>query len=149
MIRIGQRVDDFAFEVHQGDEIRKIKLSNYKGKWLVLFFSPFDSAELDEASSRYDLFRKGGAEVLAISMHPTSEHRARHGDSSSMKRIVFSIAADPSAKLCRYFGTYIEDSGMSLRGTFIIDPDGVLRARTIKTEVVGRSREKILGKLRM
>jgi alkyl hydroperoxide reductase subunit AhpC len=82
MIQIGQKIDNsinyFEFEVYQndeikknqGDEIRKIKFSNYKGKWLVLFFHPLDfasirPAELEEAAARYDRLRKGGAEIPA------------------------------------------------------------------------------------
>jgi peroxiredoxin (alkyl hydroperoxide reductase subunit C) len=130
MIRIGQKIDDFALEVHRGDEIKKVRFSAYKGKWLVLLFSSLDCAELDKASAYYNRFTQGGAEILAVSMNPASEHKARQGDSLPMKRIVFPIAADPSARLCRYFGTYRRSVG----GTFIIDPDGVLRARTIKTE---------------
>jgi NADH-dependent peroxiredoxin subunit C len=146
MTRIGQKIDDFAFDVYLGDKIKQVTFSTYKGKWLILLFSPVGSAELDEATAYYDRFTKGGAEILAVSMNRDSAHKARHCDSSSMKRIAFPIAADSSAKLCRYFGTYIEDTGISLRGAFIIDPDGVLRARTIKRGSVGRSGDGIFGK---
>jgi peroxiredoxin (alkyl hydroperoxide reductase subunit C) len=142
MIRIGQKIDDFVFDSYQGDEIRKIKLSNYKGKWLVLLLYPvdFDStrpAELEEAAACYDRFRKGGAEILTVCMKTASRQGTRHEGSPSMKRIAFPIAANSWAKLCRHFEIYVEDTGMSLRHTFIIDPDGVLRARTIKRRAAG------------
>jgi alkyl hydroperoxide reductase subunit AhpC len=137
MVRIGQKIDDFAFDAYQGDEIRKIKLSNFKGKWLVLLLDPidFDStrpAELEEAAACYDRFRKGGAEILTISITTASRHGTCHEVSPSMKEIAFPLAVNSWAKLCRHFGIDVEDTGMFLRHTFIIDPDGVLRARTIK-----------------
>ena len=139
MIRIGQKIDDFAFDVYQGHEIKKVKFSNYRGKWLVLLFYPVDFASSrpgkpEEAANYYDRFTKGGAEIVAVSINTVSAQKTRHGDSPSMKRVIpFPIAADAFAKLSRYFGIYIEDARACLLGTFIVDPNGVLRARTLKT----------------
>ena len=134
MTRIGQKIDDFAFDVYLGDRIKKVTFSSYKGKWLILFFSAVGSEALDEATVYYDRFTKRGAEVLAVSMNTAAAHRAWHSRFPSIEGIPIPLVADPSARLGRYFGTYIEDGGISLRGTFIIDPDGVLRARTLKTQ---------------
>lgn len=152
MITIGQNIDDFEFEVYQNDEIKKVKLSNYHGKWLVLLFYPADftficPTELEEAAEYYSEFQKENAEILSVSTDTVFVHKAWHDNSPSIQKITYPMAADPTARLCRYFGTYLETVGLSLRGTFIIDLDGVLKAMDIHDNSIGRSAEKILRKL--
>jgi peroxiredoxin (alkyl hydroperoxide reductase subunit C) len=141
MIRIGQKIEDFVFDLYQGDEIKTVKFSNYRGKWLVLLCYPGDGAclcptELEKAAASYDRFAKGGAQILGVIMNPATSPGARRNFFSSIKQPAFPIATAPSERLSRYLGTYLEDTGSLLRGTFIIDPDGVLRARAIATEAV-------------
>ena len=152
MIQIGQKIDDFEVEVYQNEEIKKVKFSNYQGKWLVLLFYPADftficPTELEEAAEYYGEFKKEGAEILSVSTDTVFVHKAWHDNSPSIKKITYPMAADPTAQLCRYFGTYIEGVGLSLRGTFIIDPDSVLKAMDIHDNSIGRSAEEILRKL--
>jgi NADH-dependent peroxiredoxin subunit C len=156
MIQIGQKVDDFIddfeFEVYQNHEIKKDKFCNHKGKWLVLLFYPADftficPTELAEAAEYYDEFKKEGAEILSVSTDTVFVHKAWHDNSPSIAKIRYPMVADPTARLCRYFRTYIEDVGLSLRGTFIIDPDGVLKAMDIHDNSIGRNVEEILRKL--
>jgi NADH-dependent peroxiredoxin subunit C len=156
MIQIGQKIDDFIddfeFEVYQNDETKKVKFSNYEGKWLVLLFYPADftficPTELQEAVEYYDEFKKEGAEILSVTTNTVFVHKAWHNNSPSIAKIAYPMVADPTAQLCRYFGTYIEDAGLSLRGTFIIDTDGVLKAPDIHDNTIGRSAEEILRKL--
>jgi NADH-dependent peroxiredoxin subunit C len=132
MIRIGQKIDDFEFDVYQGDEIKKVKFSNYEGKWLVLLFYPIDFAsihptEFEEAAAYYDQFRKGGAEILAVSMNTAFVRKAWHDDFPSIAKIACPLIADPATELYRYFKTQMEDFILPVRGTFIIDPNGVLK----------------------
>ena len=152
MVTIGQKIDDSEFEVYQNDEIKKIKISNYQGKWLVLLFYPADftficPTELEEAAEYYGEFKKEGAEILSVSTDTVFVHKAWHDNSPSIKKIIYPMAADPTAQLCRYFGIYIDAVGLSLRGTFIVDPDGVLKAMDIHDNSIGRSAEEILRKL--
>jgi len=152
MVTIGQKIDDSEFEVYQNDEIKKIKISNYQGKWLVLLFYPADftficPTELEEAAEYYGEFKKEGAEILSVSTDTVFVHKAWHDNSPSIKKITYPMAADPTAQLCRYFGIYIDAVGLSLRGTFIVDPDGVLKAMDIHDNSIGRSAEEILRKL--
>lgn len=119
---------------------------------MVLLFYPADftficPTELEEAAKYYDEFKEGGAEILSISTDTVFVHKAWHDSSPSIAKIAYPMAADPTARLCRYFGTYIEDAGLSLQGTFIIDPDGVLKALDIHDNSIGRSAEEILCKL--
>ena len=138
MIQIGQKIDDFEFDVCQGDEIKKVKFSNYEGKWLVLLFYPVGFAfirppELEETAAYYDQFRKGGAEILAVSMNTAFVRKAWYDNSPSIAKIANSPVADPPIELYRYFRTQMEDLRPPVRGTVIIDPNGVLKARAFTT----------------
>lgn len=152
MAKINQKIEDFSFEAFQDNEVKKIKLSAYRGKWLVLLFYPADftficPTELAEAADYYQEFKKLGAEIISVSTDTVFVHKAWHDNSPAIKKIKFPMAADPTGKLCRYFDTYIEEEGLSLRGTFIIDPQGVLKAYEVHDNSIGRSVKEILRKL--
>jgi len=152
MLKIGQKIPDFELEAFHNEEIKKIKLSDYNGKWLVLLFYPADftficPTELEEAADRYEEFKKSGAEVLSVSTDTVFVHKAWHDKSQAIKKVKFPMLADPMGKLCRELGTYIEEEGLSLRGSFIIDPDGILKSFEIHDNSIGRSAEEILRKL--
>lgn len=152
MITIGQVIPEFEVEVFQNNDVRKIKLSDYRGQWLVLIFYPADftficPTELEEAAHYYAEFKQQGAEVLSVSTDTVYVHKAWHDQSPAIKQIQFPMVADPTGQLCRAFGTYIEDQGLSWRGSFIVDPDGVLKALEVHDNSVGRSTEELLRKL--
>lgn len=152
MLRIGQQVPDIEFSVFHNEDVRKARLSEYRGKWLVLIFYPADftficPTELEEAAQLYPEFQKAGAEVVSVSTDTVYVHKAWHDQSPAIKKIRFPMAADPAAKLCRAFGTYIEEEGLSLRGSFIVDPDGALQAFECHANNIGRSVEEVLRKL--
>ncbi len=152
IVKIGETVPDIAFEAYQNDEIKKMKLSDFRGKWLVLLFYPADftfvcPTELEEAAELYDAFKKENAEVVSVSTDTVFVHKAWHDHSAAIKKISFPMAADPTGALCRAFGTYLEDEGVSLRGSFIVDPEGVLKAMDVHDNSIGRSSAEILRKL--
>ncbi|MEK7568301.1 MAG: redoxin domain-containing protein [Patescibacteria group bacterium] len=152
MVKIGQAISDFELETFQDEQIKKIKLSDYRGKWLVLLFYPADftficPTELEEAAEHYEEFKKSGAEIMSVSTDTVFAHKAWHDTSAAIKKIKYPMAADPTGKLCKEFGVYIEEEGLSLRGSFIIDPDGILKACEIHDNSIGRSAAEILRKL--
>lgn len=152
MIGIGEKIPDFELEAFHNGEIKKIKLSDYRGKWLVLVFYPADftfvcPTELEEIADNFEEFKKAGAEVLSVSTDTVFVHKAWHDVSPAIKKIKFPMLADPTGKLSRAFGTYHEDAGVSWRATFIIDPDGVLKAVEMHDNSIGRSAKEILRKL--
>jgi peroxiredoxin (alkyl hydroperoxide reductase subunit C) len=153
MVKIGSSIPDIQFDAYQNEEIGKVKLSDFRGSWLVLIFYPADftficPTELEEAANLYEDFRKEGAEILSISTDTVFVHKAWHDNSPAIKKIKFPMAADPAGKLCREFCTYIEEEGLSLRGSFIIDPDGILKAFEVHDNSIGRSGKELLRKLR-
>lgn len=149
---IGQIIPDMTLAAYHEHKEKKISLSAYRGKWLVLFFYPADftfvcPTELEEMAELYPKFEKLNAEVVSVSTDTVFAHKAWQDHSPSIAKISFPMAADPTGELCKALGTYIEGEGLSLRGSFIIDPDGVIRAFEIHDNSIGRSGEELLRKL--
>ena len=152
---IGEKIPSFKLKVYQKEEFKDVNLSEYRGKWLILFFYPADftficPTELEEMANKYTDFVKLGAEVISVSTDTVFTHKAWHDTSEAVKKITFPMASDMSGELSRTFGTYIyegEDAGLSLRGTFIIDPEGILRSIEINDNSIGRSAKELFRKL--
>jgi len=152
MIKIGEQIPDFEVDAYQNEQFKKIKLFDYRGKWLVLLFYPADftfvcPTELEEAANYYDKFKEAGAEILSVSTDTHFAHKAWHDTSKAIKKIKYPMLADPTGNICRAFGTYIEEQGLSWRATFIIDPKGILKSCEIHDNSIGRSTKEILRKL--
>lgn len=152
-VKIGSKVPDFGFEALIEGQAKKVKISDYKGKWLILFFYPADftficPTELVEMANTYEAFKEENAEVISISTDTVFAHKAWQDSSESIKKVKFPMGADTTHEICSAFGTLIEDEGLSLRGTFIIDPDGILKCQEIHDNSIGRSATELLRKLR-
>jgi len=152
MININGIVPDFELDSYQSNEIKKVKLSNYKGKWVVLIFYPADftfvcPTELEDAANHYEEVKALGGEILSISTDTAFSHKAWHDSSPAISKIKYPMLADPTGKVSRLFGTYIEDEGLSLRGTFIIDPEGFLKTIEIHDNSIGRSAKEMVRKI--
>ena len=152
MVKVGETVPDMKFEVFHDEKIKNMGFSDFRGKWLVLLFYPADftfvcPTELEEAQQLYPEFKKEGAQIVSFSTDTVFVHKAWHDHSEAIKKIEYPMAADPAGKVCREFGTYIEDEGVSLRSSFIIDPDGKLVAVDMHDNSIGRNAGEILRKL--
>lgn len=152
MAKINEKAPEFAAEAFHQNRVKKISLSEYKGKWVVLFFYPADftficPTELGELADNYNKLKKINAEVLSISTDTVFVHKAWHDNSETIKKIKFPMIADPTGNICKAYGTYIDGEGLSLRGTFIVDPDGVLKAYEMHANNIGRSTEELIRKI--
>jgi peroxiredoxin (alkyl hydroperoxide reductase subunit C) len=161
-VRVGEAVPDFEFQVFQNEEIKQMTFSSLRGKWIVVCFYPADftfvcPTELEELAKLYPKFQALNAEVISVSADTVYSHKAWHDTSEAIKQITYPMAADPSGKLAYAFGVLIEggepsftaDEGLSLRGTFIIDPSGTLRSMEINDNSMGRKAAETLRKLQM
>jgi len=142
----------FITEVYHNEQIKTVSLDDYKGKWVVLVFYPADftficPTELGDLADNYAKFQELGIEVLSVSTDTAFVHKAWHDNSETIKKIQFPMIADPTAKICKAYGTYIPEEGLSLRGTFIIDPDGKLKAYELNDNSIGRSSAELLRKV--
>lgn len=152
---IGKTVPNLEFDYFQKESFHTSHFSDYRGKWVIVFFYPADftficPTELEEMQAHYQKFQELGAEVLAVSTDTKFTHKAWHDHSPAIKNIEYPMLADPSGDISRTFGVYIEegdDKGLALRGSFIIDPDGVLQAYEVHANNVGRSADELLRKL--
>ena len=118
----------------------------------MLFFYPADftfvcPTELGELADNYEKLKNLGAEVISVSTDTAFVHKAWHDNSETIGKIKFPMLADPTGRVCRAYGTYIEEEGLSLRGTFIIDPDGILKAYELHDNNIGRSSVELIRKI--
>jgi peroxiredoxin (alkyl hydroperoxide reductase subunit C) len=149
---IGRSIPDLEIHYFQGGKEHKEKLSKFYGKWTILFFYPADftfvcPTELEDLAHHYTEFQALNAEILSVSTDTVFVHKAWHDNSPAIRQIDFPMVADPTGRLCQLLGTYIPEEGLSLRGTFIIDPDGVIQAYEVHSNNIGRSAIELLRKL--
>lgn len=149
---IGTQLPDLEMEIFHNDEIKKVKLLDYKGKWAILFFYPADftfvcPTELREMAHLYPQFQEMNTEVLSVSTDTAFVHKAWHDNSAAIKEVNFPMIADPTGALCRALRTYIEEEGLSYRASFIVDPDGVIQAYEMHNNNIGRSAAELMRKL--
>ncbi|MBT3323696.1 peroxiredoxin [archaeon] len=149
---INEKAVNFVEDAYYNGEINKINLEDYKGKWVVLFFYPADftficPTELGELADHYEQFKNLNVEIISVSTDTAFVHKAWHDSSESIKKINFPMLADPTGRVSKAYGTYIENEGLSLRGTFIIDPDGNVKASEIHDNSIGRSSKELIRKI--
>lgn len=152
MAKINGKAPEFTAKAFYKNSIKTVKISDYRGKWVVLFFYPADftfvcPTELGELADNYDKLKRMNVEVLSISTDTEFVHKAWHDNSKTIKKISFPMVADPTGNICRAYGTYIEEEGLSLRGTFVIDPEGVLKAYEMHANNIGRSITELIRKV--
>tara|TARA_Y100000310_G_C20280709_1_gene622479 strand:- start:84 stop:644 length:561 start_codon:yes stop_codon:yes gene_type:complete len=153
MLKINQQIPESELEAYHENQIKKIKIHEQKDKWLILVFYPADftfvcPTELGEYANLYKEFQNEGSEIMSVSTDTVFTHKAWHDKSETINKIKFPMLADPTGKLCKQFGTYIREEGLSLRGTFIIDPEGKLMSIEINNNDIGRNANETLRKLR-
>jgi peroxiredoxin (alkyl hydroperoxide reductase subunit C) len=159
-VHVGETVPDYEFETFQKNQMQKAKFSDYRGKWLVVMFYPADftfvcPTELEDMAKIYPKLQELNTEVVSFSTDTVFVHKAWHDTSEAIKKITFPMGADPSGKIAAAFGVLIEggeegftpDEGLALRGTFVIDPTGILRTMEVHDNSVGRSAKETLRKV--
>lgn len=154
MLQVGKRAPDFDMPSTKDMKGLKenVRLADYKGKWLVVFFYPLDftfvcPTEITAFDKRYDEFKKAGAEILAISTDSVYSHRAwiqTPEDKGGLGPVKFVLASDITKDVSRDYGVLMEDKGIALRGLFIIDPDGNLQYQVVHSLNIGRSVDETL-----
>ena len=152
MISINQQAPEFEEDAFINEEIKKIKLGDFRGKWLVLFFYPADftfvcPTELGSLADNYEKIKDLGAEIISVSKDTAFVHKAWKDASETVRKIKFPMLADPTGRVCRAYGTLIEEEGISLRATFIINPEGIIKAFEFHDNSIGRSSEELIRKL--
>lgn len=149
---IGKPAPDFSGVAVIDGAFKDIKLSDYKGKYVILFFYPLDftfvcPTEIIAFSERAQEFKSLNTEVIAASTDSHFSHLAWSNLSrkeGGLGKLNIPLLSDKNTKISRTYGVYRESDGITLRGLFIIDDKGVLRQITINDLPVGRSVDEIL-----
>lgn len=157
ILSVGQKVPDFELDAYfpEKRDFGKFRFSETlkKGQWLILFFYPADytfvcPTELADAAEKYAELKKDGVELVSVSTDTHFVHYAWQAHEKMLGVIRYPMGADPTHAVSRAFGVYDEATGLSLRGTFIIDPDGKLVASEVNYFPVGRNSDELLRKIR-
>jgi alkyl hydroperoxide reductase subunit AhpC len=155
VVRVGQQVPDFEMEVYnpKSHGFEKISLADLKKnkKWAVLVFYPADytfvcPTELADVAEKYAEIEKAGAEIISVSTDTKFVHLAWQREEKLLAGVKYPMAADPTGKVSRLFGVYDEATGLALRGTFIISPEGKLASSEVNFYNVGRNAAELLRK---
>jgi peroxiredoxin (alkyl hydroperoxide reductase subunit C) len=151
---VGQKAPDFKMLTTKNLETldHSVSLSDYRGKWLVLFFYPMDftfvcPTEITAFNDRADEFFEVGAEILGVSVDSVYVHRAwiqTPRDKNGLGELKYPLASDITKEVSRAYDVLVEEKGVALRGLFIIDPEGVLRYQVVHDLNVGRSVDETL-----
>ncbi|QUV84681.1 peroxiredoxin [Chloracidobacterium aggregatum] len=154
MLQVGQPAPGFDMASTKNPDTLKerVKLEDYRGKWLVLFFYPLDftfvcPTEVTGFSDRLDEFHAINAEVLGVSTDSVYSHKAwleTPREKNGVAGTKYPLASDITKAVSRNYGVLIESEGIALRGLFIIDPEGVLQYQVVHSLNIGRSVDEVL-----
>ena len=156
-LNIGDVVPDFTIETFDPTktDFADVTLESIKKKkkWTVLFFYPGDftfvcPTELADLAKVHRELKDLGAEVISISTDSKYAHLGWSQAERLLKNVKYLMGSDPTGKISRLFGVYDEQSGMALRGTFMINPDGKLVGSEINYFNVGRDTDELLRKMK-
>jgi peroxiredoxin (alkyl hydroperoxide reductase subunit C) len=155
IVRVGQQVPEFEMDVYnpKSHQFEKVSLADLKKskKWTVLVFYPADytfvcPTELADVADKYAEIEKAGAEVISVSTDTKFVHLAWQREEKLLANLKYPMGADPTGKVSRLFGVYDEATGLALRGTFIISPEGKLASSEVNFYNVGRNAAELLRK---
>ncbi|GBF50879.1 alkyl hydroperoxide reductase/ Thiol specific antioxidant/ Mal allergen [Leptospira ryugenii] len=152
MSKINQQIPEFTVEAFHQGAFKKVSKKDVLGKWSVFVFYPADftfvcPTELGDVADHYDELQKMGVEVYSVSTDTHFVHKAWHEASDTIKKINFPMLGDPAGVLSRGFDVMIEEAGQALRGTFVVNPEGLIKTAEIHDLGIGRSAEELVRKV--
>jgi len=141
-----------ATAFHQGAFV-PVSDADLKGTWSVVFFYPADftfvcPTELGDLADHYADFQRLGVEIYSVSTDTHFTHKAWHDTSDTIGKVQYPMIGDPSGVITNNFGVMREGQGLADRGTFVIDPQGVIQIMEVSCEGVGRNAAELLRKVK-
>ena len=127
--------------------------ADVRGKWAVFFFYPADftfvcPTELGDMADHYDELQKLGVEVYSVSTDTHFVHKAWHEASETIGKITYPMLGDANGDITRNFEVMRDGAGLADRGTFLVDPDGVIQFEEVTAEGIGRNAAELLRKIK-
>ena len=152
MSLINKEVNDFKVQAYVGKDFKEVTKKDILGKWSVFFFYPADftfvcPTELEDLADKYEEFKDMGCEIYSVSCDSHFVHKAWHDASKTIQKIQYPMLGDPAGKLAREFGVLDEEAGQAFRGTFILNPEGRIKAYEIHDMGIGRNAQELLRKV--
>ena len=153
MAKINAPIPEFKAEAFHNGEFKTITSDDVKGKWSIFLFYPADftfvcPTELEDMANQYEELQGLGVEVYAVSTDTHYVHKAWHDSSEAIGKIRFPMIGDPTGTITRGFDVMIEEEALALRGTFLADPDGIIKVCEIHDLGIGRSAKDMVRKVK-
>jgi NADH-dependent peroxiredoxin subunit C len=150
---INTQVQPFKASAFHNGQFIDVTEANLKGKWSVVIFMPaaftFNCpTEVEDAADNYAEFQKLGAEVYILTTDTHFAHKVWHETSPAVGKAKFPLIGDPTHVLTRAFGVHIDEEGLALRGTFVINPEGMIKTLEIHDNAIARDVKETLRKLK-
>ena len=152
MSLINSKIKSFKATAYHNGKFVPVSDADLKGKWSVIVFYPADftfvcPTELGDLADVYGEFKKAGVEVYGVSTDTHFTHKAWHDTSETIKKGQYPLVGDPTGTLARIFGVMIEEEGLALRGTFVINPEGEIKVMEVHDLGIGRDAKELLRKV--
>ena len=152
MSMINKQIEDFKVQAYHDGDFKEVSLEDVKGKWAVFFFYPADFSfvcptELADLQDHYAAFQEMNCEVYSVSTDTHFVHKAWADATDTIGQIKYPMLADAAHVLSKQFGVLIEEDGLALRGTFIVNPEGQVKAYEIHDLGIGRNAEELVRKV--
>lgn len=153
MSLINTQVKPFKANAYQTGKFFEVTEETFKGKWSVVVFYPADftfvcPTELEDLADTYAEFQKLGVEVYGVSTDTHFAHKAWAETSPAIQKVKYPLIGDPTGTLTRNFDVMIEEEGLALRGTFVINPEGQIKLCEIHDNGIGRDASELLRKVK-
>ena len=152
MVKLNQTAPEFKAMAFTNNDFKEISLSDYKGKFIVLFFYPADftfvcPTELEDMAENYDKLKEMNCEVLSVSTDTHFVHKAWFDESPKIGKIKFPMLGDSDHNISSLYDVLREQGGVSDRASIVIDPEGIIKAIEITDEPIGRNAEELVRKI--
>lgn len=150
---INTEIKPFTAQAYHQGKFITVSDADLRGKWSVVCFYPADftfvcPTELGDLADHYAQLQAMGVEVYSVSTDTHFTHKAWHDASETIKKINYPMIGDPTGTITRNFGVMIESEGLALRGTFVINPEGVIKVCEIHDLGIGRDASELVRKVK-
>lgn len=153
MSLINTQVAPFKVQAFKNGKFIEVTDESLKGKWSVLVFMPaaftFNCpTEVEDAADNYAEFQKMGTEVYIVTTDSHFAHKVWHETSPAVGKAKFALIGDSAHVLAKMFDVLIPEDGMTLRGTFVINPEGVIKTSEVHDNAIARDMKETLRKVK-
>lgn len=145
-LKVGQPAPEFKAPAYVEGQFKEVSSKDFKGKWICLFFYPLDftfvcPTEIRSFAQLEKQFLELNCQVIGVSTDSQHSHKAWF--ERDLPEVKFPVLADTNHSISKNYGVLLENEGIALRGTFLIDPHGILQHMSVNALSVGRSVDEV------